>query len=318
MYHIGLDLARYNRFVDRSSFVSTTRRALGAALVVVAVAPPVPAQRVDDRATELMSELESAPLPHVPPPPLVFVARSEVAVPGPLDGTGPSYREGAVGVRAAGGVVLVPWSTTDGLAETVRGPAPEPVPEEPSFGLSTDGTTRAQVLDTGHLVVETACRRCRDGWNRKFRLRLVGSAIAPPVITENRVFFAARDNVVYGVRRKNGKRVWDHPVSGRVASRLVLWSGSPGGTSSSATASPVALILAVTDEPSALVALDARTGEPVCTYEAGAERTIVGAPLVLDDGRLVVARQDYRSTDAALVLLETVWREPAPPSAPPG
>lgn len=269
------------------------------------------AQTVDDRASELMRELEAAPLPRVTPPPVALEARAEVTIPGPLEGAGPIRREGAVGIRVAGGLVLVPWDGSSGLGSAVHGPIDDPPSPREAVGLSPDGRARARFLDTGHLVLETACRRCADGWNRRFRLRVVGRSAAPPLVTEHHVYYAARDNVVYCVRRDNGHRVWAHVAAGRVAPRLVLWTGRPTGTDEKAD--PVSLVLAVTDEPSALVALDARTGERVCAFEAGTERTVVGAPLVVEDGRVILARQDYRSTDAALVLLEAVRREATEP-----
>jgi hypothetical protein len=165
-------------------------------------------------------------------------------------------------------------------------------------------------LPSGHLVVETACRRCGDGWNRRFKLRVPGDAVAAPLVAESRVFFGAGDNIVYCVRRSNGHRVWNHDAGGRIASPLVLWTGTPRGFD--AAAEPVALVLAVPDQPAIVLALDARTGERAATYDAGIDRVIVGAPLVLADGRIAIARQGYRPADASLVLLEVGARGATP------
>src|SRR5678815_2857938 len=98
LYHIEPGPARYNRLVIRSS------GALSALILVAVMAMDASAQRVDDRASELMGELESAPLPHVAPPAVSFVVRGEVAVTGPLE-AGPFLEDLAVSVRAAGGIV---------------------------------------------------------------------------------------------------------------------------------------------------------------------------------------------------------------------
>jgi len=268
------------------------------------------AQRSDDRASELMRDLETVPPPRLAPPSVAFAVLGQVTIPGPLEGAGPERHESGVAVRGAGGLLLVPWSAEGGLGEVVTGPVDAPPLDERRFGLAPDGSARAGVLESGHLVVETACRRCGDGWNRRFRLHIVGTSGAPPLVTDRRVFYAARDNVVYCVRRDNGHRVWERLTAGRVVPSLVAWSGVPRGALE--TAEAASLVLAVTDEPSAVVALDARTGEQAALYDAGPERTIVGAPFVLPDGRLLAARQDYRSSDAALVLLEIVWRDERP------
>lgn len=282
----------------------SVRAPFAVVLLVTCLAGDAAAQRIDDRAGLLLRELESVPLPRIAPPAVMLRPVAELAIPGPLAGSGPTLRDDRIGVRVEDGLFLVPFRPDTGLGADTTGPFALPAEDPPLYGLSSDGRTRARVLDSGRLVVETACRRCADGWNLRFRLRVPGAAGAPPLVGERRVFFGAGDNLVYCVRRGNGHRVWAHEAEGRIVAPLVLWDGRPSGSSPSDET--VSLVLAVPDQPSSVLALDARTGERATAYDAGPENTIVGAPLVLEDGRIVVARQDYRSSDAALVLLEVV------------
>lgn len=290
------------------------RRSLTALLAAALVAGPGQAQRVDDRGSEVMREIESLPLPRIEPPAVALRPVAERSIPGPLAGSGPTSREDRIGVRVAAGTVSVPFDPALGFGAEITGPLADVGEERAAWGLSPDGRVRAQVTPGGQLVVETACRRCDDGWNRRFKLRVPGDDVAPPLVTERRVFYGAGDNVVYCIRRDNGHRVWEHDAGGRIVPRLVLWSGWPRGAPD--TDEPISLVFAVPDQPAVVLALDARTGERAAVYDVGPESAIVGAPLVLADGRIVIARQDYRSTDAALVLLELVPREEKPTAAP--
>ena len=62
----------------------------------------------------------------------------------------------------------------------------------------------------------------------------------------------------------------------------------------------------------AVLALEARTGQVAATFEVGEDRTLVGAPVALDDGRVAVARQSYDATEATLLVL-AVAAAPSPP-----
>jgi len=122
------------------------------------------------------------------------------------------------------------------------------------------------------------------------------------VVADDRVYFGATDNRVYAVRRRNGHRLWDTDVGGRVVRSPVIWSYAPqDGT---AEPEPLPLLLVVPGDGSSLVVLEALTGRRVTRWtlpENGGG--LVGKPLPLDGQRIALARQKYQEDEASLLVL---------------
>jgi hypothetical protein len=247
--------------------------------------------------------------PPVPEPPeLQFTAVSEIDLAGPLM-SGPRLVGDQVELRTARGLVRVAW-TGPPAPVVVEPGAGAAEPERPlEWGMSPDGSHRAIPAD-GRLVVQKACRGCTNGWRRRWRLRVPGLARATPLMTARRVYFGSADNRVYGVRRKNGHRLWATPLDGRVLRALALWIDPD------APAQPgVAAILAVPEPGAELVVLDVFSGSPVLRYRlAGDGDEVVGGPLSTHDGFVILARQGYTDEDAGLIVLKLAQTatDPAP------
>jgi len=252
-----------------------------------------------------------------PPPPAVpaltvpslrFRVEAELPLPGPLADPGPRIVDGRLTIPVGGGAARAVWTGGDAAPriEPVAGGdvALEAGPDEPAAGYAPDGGFRVRALPRGRLVAERRCPRCRGGWNRVWRLRVPGSDFAPPLVTGRTVYFGATDNRVYAVRRRNGHRLWDVDVGGRVLRPLVLWQGHvPAAPEPGVAPEVIELLLVVPWDGAAVLALEARTGHVAATFEAGEDRTLVGAPVSLDDGRVAVARQSYDASEAALLVL---------------
>lgn len=242
------------------------------------------------------------------PPELQFALVTEIDLSGPLV-SGPRLVGDRVEVRTAAGLVRIAWA---GAAVPVRvDPAVAGTPREESstWGMSPDGSHRAGPVD-GRLVVQRICDGCRNGWRRRWRLRVPGLALAPPLLTAKRVYFGSADNQVYGVRRKNGHRLWATALDGRVLRALALWV-DPDTT----TMPGIAVVLAVPEPGAEMVVLDVYSGSPVLRYRLASEGDeVVGAPLTTPDGHVILARQGYSEADAGLIVLKLATVAPDPAS----
>ena len=244
----------------------------------------------------------AAPVPE--PPELSFALVTEIELPGPLV-SGPRLKGGQVEILSAAGPLRLDWAGPP--APAVVAPAtPAVAVEEPSaWALSPDGKHRAGPV-RDRLLVQKVCRGCSSGWRRRWRLRVPGLAPTSPVMTARRVYYGSADNQVYGVRRKNGHRIWATPLEGRVLRTLALWVDpdsppQPG----------VAAILAIPEPGREMVVLDAFSGTLVLRYRlAGEDDKLVGAPLTTPDGHVILARQGYTEEDAGLIVLKLAHSGP--------
>ncbi|NIM01339.1 MAG: PQQ-binding-like beta-propeller repeat protein [Acidobacteria bacterium] len=244
--------------------------------------------------------------PRPDPPELQFESVTDIGIVGPLV-SGPRDLDGAVYVGTAAGPVRVNWAGPTPTAERVAFLATEPSAD---WGLSPDRSHRAKPVD-GRLVVQKACKGCGSGWRRRWRLRVPGLAPVPPVMTAKRVYFGSSDNRIYGVRRKNGHRLWATALEGRVLRELALWVAT--GTE---RAPQVAAILAVPEPGAELVVLDVYSGSVVLRYRLAEEGdVIVGSPVATPDGYVILARQGYTEQDASVIILKLVHMEPELPPA---
>jgi hypothetical protein len=246
------------------------------------------------------------PLQYTPeapdPPELQLTVLAEIALTGPLM-SAPRWVGDHVEVTTAEGLVRVAWR------DPARPVTVEPLPGSASaaastWGLSPDGSHRARQLES-RLIVQRSCSGCRGGWRRHWRLRVPGLAPARPLMTENRVYFGSADNRVFGVRRRNGHRLWATALDGRVLRELALWVAT--------TEADVAAILAVPEPGGEMVALDVFSGSPLLRYRLSGEGdTLVGAPLSTADGHVLLARQGYSGEDATLIVLKLEAKEANP------
>lgn len=247
-------------------------------------------------------------------PQFTFRLAKEIPLPGPLPGDGPELLGDRVRIPVAHGVAESGWT---GDSEPRIGLPAEPDPESarPAYvrldwSVAPDGLGRFAMSENGFLVAQRKCARCLTGWRQHWVLRVAGVGLAPPLVTEKRVFFGAMDNRVYCVKRKNGHRVWEIDLEARVSRPLGLWR-APADDSDPGKA--LTLVLVVSGGGSGMVALDSRTGAKVASYtlpDGGG--MLIGAPLVTPDGRIVVARQKYTPSDASLMVFDLT--QPAQPA----
>ena len=250
-------------------------------------------------------------------PNLIFRLATEIALPGPLPDSGPRLVEGLVRIPVAGGLAESGWDSGSTARVQSHGGSETSPPDDPSllWSLSPNAKVRYTLTDDGFLLAQKRCRTCPAGWRKRWRLRVAGAGLAPPLVTEKRIYYGALDNRVYALKRRNGHRVWEADLEGRVSRSLRIWRpAEPEDQAERAARAPSpALLLVVPDDGSAVVALDARTGAKVASYELPDDGgTLVGAPVVTPDGRIVVARQKYTPEDASLMVFRLVSpRQPA-------
>jgi len=224
--------------------------------------------------------------------------------------SGPTWVDGQVEIFTGSGLVRATWDGDfDTVTVAVDSGGTRPAEPESSWAMSPTGKYRVSPVDEWQLVAQKSCRGCASGWRRGWRLRVPGLAQAPPLITARRVYYGAADNRVYGVKRKNGHRVWATPLDGRVLRPLALWvaAGRPDDAA--------AAILAVPEPGKELIVLDALGGRVSQRYPLAAHSDkIVGAPLATPDGLIILARQGYTDQDAGLIVLKIL--ELGPNSVP--
>jgi outer membrane protein assembly factor BamB len=174
------------------------------------------------------------------------------------------------------------------------------------WSVAPDGLFRCSMLSSGRIVGQKRCWNCRKGWRKKWKLRVAGDDLPPPLVTEKRVYFGAFDNRVYGVKRKNGHRVWEADLPSRVSEPLARWFNAIGEDGAA-----LDLVILIPDSRTSIIALYAETGARVATYELPQNGgRFIGSPVVTADGKIVAARQKYAAEEASLLVFELV----VPPS----
>jgi len=267
--------------------------------------------------TEKRFDLESfEPLPEndvgEPRPSFHFKLLSEIPLPGPLSGGGPYLEGDRIAIAVEGGTVFASWNGSSEFLESPLSLDPVTGDGDGESPVSPDGKVRCRTIDSGWILAEKKCARCKRGWRKKWKLRASGSAFARPLVTDRRIFYGTTDNRVYCVKRGNGHRVWVSDVKGRVLRPLELVRVPVPPDPRYFTgikAIALDLVLVVPDDGASMMALDARNGERVATFELPENETLIGGPLATPQGKVAVARQRYNAKEAALLFFDL---EPPP------
>ncbi len=250
-------------------------------------------------------------------PALAFRLAVDIPLTGPL--TGEALRlegDGSIAVPVEDGVAIVAPDRSAGIRVVATDGAPEASDEPSPWVEEPESKRRFRSLSTGHVVGQKCCGLLRRGWHRIWRLRVPGGTAVPPLTSPGRVYVGALDNQIYGLRSKNGHRLWTADVGRRVSRPLALWEGMlplvrPDGTLTDAR--EARLVLALPDGGNRLLALDARTGRKVAVFELPeGQGRMVGSPIVTPAGLVAVARQRYTASEASLIVLDLEVLEPAP------
>jgi len=291
-------------------------------VALVAVAP-----RAQSLSSDPFEVLPAAPEAEAAPEPMLRLGLvAEIPLPGPLPGAGPRWTGREVEVPVAGGVALVPPEPgAEARVSVGSDTAADPAPD--GWVQDSAGRRRYAVDERGWLRAQRRCPRCTSGWKGAWKLRAAGAPGVPPLLVEHRVCFGSLDNRVQCVRARNGHRTWSVEVGGRVRRPLALWCAVPAGADinedvkkkrkkkeEAEPPEPTRLLLAVLDQGSELLLLAASDGHRVAALKLPPSvGALVGVPLTTPDGLLVLARQDYAESAAALL----VYRVESPPPARP-
>jgi hypothetical protein len=251
---------------------------------------------------------------------LTFAVTAEIALPGPLPSGGPDLDGEFLEIDVAGGIARTSWSA--GSTLSVR-PADSPVSGvEPlifvRWSYDPARLHRSQALPSGLIYTQKRQRSSSSRWHKTWKLRVSGNNIAPPLLTDRRVFFGSQNNRVYGLRKRNGHQVWSTDLDQRISRRLVHYQGQlEAPPESTNDAQDLELILVLPDPGSRLIALDAATGMLVAEYNLPRDGgKFVGVPVVTPDAQVVVAKESYNAAEAALIVLKLTVRNTEPPSDP--
>jgi len=284
------------------------------AIALVAVSfGPVHAQRENYTSEDAFRDLPPAAAADRGPtgPKLAFQLQAEIPLPGPLPGAAPRLRDELIEIEVAGGTAVTE-PIAGATARLITGTATNVGSEEraaPQWAEEASGRFRYRSIPGGKIESQRRCKRCKSGWKRRWKLRVPGNTPATPLVADDRVYFGALDNRVYCVKARNGHRVWVADIGARVTLPLIRWEGerptdadsNPETTEESSET--LRLILAVPSAGDRMVALDARSGQPVATIRLpDGEGTLVSSPLATPDGKIVLARQKYAASEASLMV----------------
>ncbi len=292
------------------------QRLLGAVLMLGAVGPTAAQTTLaEDPFDDALAPPIARESKHLPT--LDFDLLAEVPLPGPLPAERLRKDGDHVEVAVTGGVARV-RPEPGAVAVIAPQPATAP-PESDVWSESPDGKFRFRSMPNGFIVAERRCPGCRRGWKKTWKLRVSGTTRVPPVSVGPYVFFAAMDNRVYCVKRRNGHRVWSADAGGRIAHPLVVATILPeplgvdrvDGADDPRTVDRNTVLLVVPESGARLLALNPDDGLKLAQLDFGnGDGTIVGGPLVVDEGQLVITRQRYRRSDASLLVYALTRSEP--------
>ena len=282
------------------------RLALAALALLLSGAPlaqsPAPSRDSPNRYPSVLPP-RKGPLP----PRFALRVEAEIPIPAPLHGS----RLALAGDR-------VRFETEGGPMELEPRPGAEPAPAgpatgEPSWVAADGGRVRVRTLPEGRVEAQKRSRWAKSGWKRAWSLRASGRTPSPPALLGRRVFFGSVDGQVHCVRIDNGHRAWAVDVGDRVSMAIAAGTFEPSGGDGSRP--PLEFVLAVPDEGSQLVALDAYDGSRLVAHEVAGGEMLVTPPVLLPDRRVAVGRVAYVGGGAVMLVLRM---EPLPEEEGPG
>lgn len=245
--------------------------------------------------------------PAIPPPELQLNRVQEISIEGPIIGA-PRWFPERVEITTDRAVISLDLRSETPEIATME--VASPPPSETEFGVSPSGNHRARVQPGKRLFMERRCANCvPTRWRRMWKLRTAGIADTAPLVDDRRLYFGSQDNRVFGLRRRNGHRLWATDVGGRMLRRLASWKAEQ----TDPRVRPVAAILAVPEPGAEMVVLDAAGGRQVLTFKlSGEEDRILGPVHTGSDGRIWLLRQGYRPSDLSLIEITLTEIRSAP------
>jgi hypothetical protein len=240
--------------------------------------------------------------PVVPPPELQLSIVSEMPIVGPIIGE-PRWFQGRLELTTAAGIWSLDLNASEPLITAQE--AASPIIEASRYALSASGNYRAEVIPGKRLRLQRRCRNCvPTKWRRAWKLRTAGIAAVPPLVNDRRVYFGSQDNRVFGVRRRNGHRVWASDIGGQAIRRLAWWQSTAVVKGQERGA---AAVLAVPEPGAEMIVLDAAGGRQIIRYKLPGEEDRILGPVYSDEmGRIWVLRQGYRASDLSLIQIRLV------------
>ena len=258
-----------------------------------------------------------------PPPRFVFERLGQIDLPGPLPDGRLELVDGRIRLAVAGGVA---WMTPDpGSAATITGENPEespntaePAPATMGWVVAPDGEMRFGIDAEGRIVGQRLSSLSKGKWKKEWMIRSPRATKTPPLLVGPRLFYTGVDDRIYAVRASNGHRLWAIDVGEPVSRPLVWWRCSvPVMDPMLQRPLPVFIdiLLLVPDGGGALVAYDLYDGAALGRFVLPADQGwLTTPPAVIDDTRVVVARQGYVPEEAGLEIFAL---QPPPAPNPP-
>jgi hypothetical protein len=247
-----------------------------------------------------------------PQPELVFRQIEEIPLPGPLTQEPVRLDDGTASLPVNGGWAIVTLEASPSVRiSSVAPPETAPDPEQASEWVhSADGRYRFRTEPPGRVVAE---RKRRKGWKKAWKRRIAGATLAPPVVSDRRVFFGSMDNQVYALRADNGHYLWARDVGARLSQPLTWWQGGIRASEADpGRPAFVELLLLVPDNGAGIVALDPYDGGRLAILELPTEEDRLLPPvLAAAGGKIVVAVQRYDAAEAALLVFDLASADPS-------
>jgi len=250
------------------------------------------------------------------PPPLAFSVAAEIPLLGPVSANGAGLANGRVVLHGPLGFVSVPLAPGEEV-ETVQGSPLTANTDAEGWVYAPEGGWRYRTLPAGAVVAQRWWGS-RHGWRPRWSLRVGSGTPSPPVLINGRLIFGALDDQIYAVRADNGHRLWMMDVGDRVSRPLALWHGT---FEVEGKPREVDVLLVTPDDSLSVFALDVFDGARLARFATDKlpnGDAIVSAPMVTEDGKIVVAHQGYAPEDASVLVLRLEHHTTAPAPATSG
>jgi hypothetical protein len=204
-------------------------------------------------------------------------------------------------VPTAEGWRLAGWDSAQAIP--IDPPAVDATADLP-WAFDNSGRNRFFVDDNGRVQAERCCGAFRKRWHPTWRARLPGRAVASPLFLDKTLVVPAADNSIYGLRSRNGHRIWSFYAGQRVSRPLVAWNGPL----EEAVAS---LLLIVPDTGDRIIVLDPTGGRRLAQHVILAEgEKLLGIPTTSERNEILIPVQRYDPSRAALLVFVLEVVEP--------